>query len=380
VAVRLIHLSSNRTTTCNANFSEKTKKIPIFDYVKTGKMQKHTSTIPKNTRLVFTDNGQGTAHVLQENAYYPFGLILKPQTTDNTNPANNYLYNNKELQTEMDLDWLDYGARFYDAQTSRFVTVDPEAEQFYHLTPYNYCGNDPINNIDPDGRIFGRARAWVSSVFNGGEVYQNKYGDWVNFTSESKHRNFGGSWFSGRNTPEGNVSVGNVTPIGWFGDGMETQSSVFGPDDKPETYTGPASGRVESVPFFFELFSLGGVKTLKAVTSQVSKKSITSKVTKKEIKNAFTIIKNPKSNINYIDNLGDAFGKSRAWKNTAFFKNNEYRKGMFVGRGTNPDLKPISGFDNVNYSLATKIAKGTAIGLGAARVAKTVYDNVNKDK
>lgn len=35
---------------------------------------------------------------------------------------------------------------------ARFTTVDPEAEKYPHLSPYNYCGNDPVNCIDPDGR------------------------------------------------------------------------------------------------------------------------------------------------------------------------------------------------------------------------------------
>lgn len=29
--------------------------------------------------------------------------------------------------------------------------VDPMAEKYYSFNPYNYCGNDPINKIDPNG-------------------------------------------------------------------------------------------------------------------------------------------------------------------------------------------------------------------------------------
>ena len=33
-----------------------------------------------------------------------------------------------------------------------FTTIDPHAESYYHLSPYSYCGGNPVNAIDPDGR------------------------------------------------------------------------------------------------------------------------------------------------------------------------------------------------------------------------------------
>lgn len=33
-----------------------------------------------------------------------------------------------------------------------FTTIDPHAENYYCLSPYGYCGGNPVNAIDPDGR------------------------------------------------------------------------------------------------------------------------------------------------------------------------------------------------------------------------------------
>jgi len=68
--------------------------------------------------------------------------------------SNLYLYNAKELQTELELNWLDYGARPYDP-TGRlgWLSPDPMAEMYYSISPYAYVANNPINAIDPDGRL-----------------------------------------------------------------------------------------------------------------------------------------------------------------------------------------------------------------------------------
>ena len=49
------------------------------------------------------------------------------------------------------LDLYDFHARQYDPALGRFTTPDPLSEKYYHISPYAYCANNPINAIDPNG-------------------------------------------------------------------------------------------------------------------------------------------------------------------------------------------------------------------------------------
>ena len=62
----------------------------------------------------------------------------------NVGRENNYLYNGKEANREFGLDWLDYGARWYDAALGRFGQIDPLAEIYFYQGGYTYAANDPI--------------------------------------------------------------------------------------------------------------------------------------------------------------------------------------------------------------------------------------------
>jgi RHS repeat-associated protein len=104
-----------------------------------------------NTRRVMMEEDTGTLATLQQNHYYPFGMLNPSLSTSNSLGAlkdNRYLYNGKEFNDDFDLDWYDYGARFYDAQIARFHSVDPLSEKYSFQSPFAYAANNPIRFVD----------------------------------------------------------------------------------------------------------------------------------------------------------------------------------------------------------------------------------------
>ncbi|MBL7903469.1 MAG: hypothetical protein JNL22_00465 [Bacteroidales bacterium] len=107
-----------------------------------------------NIRIAFAPEGS-LLKVRQVNSYYAFGMNIKELSKNGSNRVhpNEYLYNGKMMQDEQGLNWLDYGARFYDPVLGRWHAVDPLAEQRNWLSPYQYAQNSPIIRIDPNGML-----------------------------------------------------------------------------------------------------------------------------------------------------------------------------------------------------------------------------------
>ena len=117
-----------------------------------------------------------TGSVVQSMNYYPFGAQFCDGSTDSN--VQSHRYNGKEFDKMHGLNTYDYGARQYNPITARWDRVDPLAEKYYSMSPYNYCGNNPVNAIDEKGDS-----VCVLNLGNGtnqhlGMLIQNDKGTW----------------------------------------------------------------------------------------------------------------------------------------------------------------------------------------------------------
>ena len=92
-----------------------------------------------------------TGKIVERNDYYPFGGRHENASLPLTG-VNRYKFGGKETLEPVNLDMLDFGARFYDPRIARWNTQDPLAEKYFSLSPYNYCAGNPVTVTDPDGR------------------------------------------------------------------------------------------------------------------------------------------------------------------------------------------------------------------------------------
>ena len=102
-----------------------------------------------NIRQVVKGSVSNTGNVVQSMDYYPFGAQFCDGSTDNNFQSRRY--NGKEFDKMHGLNTYDYGARQYNPVTARWDRVDPLCEKYYSISPYAYCGNNPIMLVDPDG-------------------------------------------------------------------------------------------------------------------------------------------------------------------------------------------------------------------------------------
>ena len=81
-----------------------------------------------------------------------------------------YRFLGNELHTSNSLGLYDFSARMYDPALGRFLSVDPMAEGYRHLSPYAYCAGNPAVYVDKDGQVIGRVvvGAVVGAAINGG--------------------------------------------------------------------------------------------------------------------------------------------------------------------------------------------------------------------
>ena len=101
-----------------------------------------------NNRMVLSSNGT----IEQVTHYYPYGGVIGDISTNEN--LQKYKFEGKELDRTFGLDNYDIHARQYFAMAPMWDRIDSLAEKYYSISPYAYCGGDPVNLGDYDGKQF----------------------------------------------------------------------------------------------------------------------------------------------------------------------------------------------------------------------------------
>ncbi len=104
------------------------------------------STSLGSSSFITDANGDATQHL----QYLPFGedLVHEQNTAAYLSP---YTFSGKERDVETNLSY--FGARYYEAGLSVWLSVDPMSDKRFWLSPYNYCQWNPIKLVDPTGLL-----------------------------------------------------------------------------------------------------------------------------------------------------------------------------------------------------------------------------------
>ena len=123
--------------------------LKIMRQVATGTLEKTSSPYGEGgDDLKITHTSALT--IVQADDYYPFGLTFNSyQRLGETDQK--YLYNGKEMQSDLGLNLISTDFRMYDPALGRFNTADALTDYLSSISPYSFAYNNPIWFSDPTG-------------------------------------------------------------------------------------------------------------------------------------------------------------------------------------------------------------------------------------
>ncbi|WP_455496673.1 DUF6443 domain-containing protein [Coprobacter sp.] len=162
----------------------------------------------------------------QSTEYYTSGNLYGRSANPELQP---YKFGGKELITMHGIDWYDFNARMYSPVLMRFMSIDPMAEKYYGISPYAYCANNPIRNIDLRGDSITVLNLGSGTNQHMGMLIQNNTGKWQYYSVNGDNVNSSGSHTGGREFND--IAVGKFDSPQQF---MDSQYNIKGDKNDKE--------------------------------------------------------------------------------------------------------------------------------------------------
>lgn len=97
-------------------------------------------------RMVIQDNGT----LVNAADHYPYGKRMPGRFYVSDNEGNRYQFTGHEFDGETGYEY--HGARYYNEELGRYMSVDPWADKYASWSTYNYVMGNPLIFTDPTGR------------------------------------------------------------------------------------------------------------------------------------------------------------------------------------------------------------------------------------
>ncbi len=159
-------------------------------------------------------NGTAWQHL----QYMPWG---EPFVDIQDSPASyetRYTFSGKERDEETGFSY--FGSRYYNSSLSIWLSVDPMADKYPSMSPYNYCANNPVKLVDPNGEEIDGPDDLPKNVFQRGWDAFKRFDDYL-LSGHSDGANRG-------TITKQDVAVGGavITTIVTAGAALEAESAI----------------------------------------------------------------------------------------------------------------------------------------------------------
>jgi RHS repeat-associated protein len=111
-----------------------------------------------------------TGCLIEENAYYPFGLKMSGISSRamGRQPNKEKTFQGQRFDDELGLDWVQFKWRNHDPQIGRFIEIDPLAEEYVYNSTYAFSENKVTGHVELEGLeavSAGSAQGWLGAAF-----------------------------------------------------------------------------------------------------------------------------------------------------------------------------------------------------------------------